>query len=228
VVRLPLFPQEQSVHAITSTQFPDYQADVLKNGGMADTLTITGLYRKDETNTSSFGNLGIARAEATKALFLDKLPTSRIRTVGKLVDDGMATADMKRSCEFDWIKAKLDMKETTIIEAGNSFSILFPYNSPMRDQDEKVETYIKDFCAKHKSDNATMTITGHTDNKGQDVYNQALGLKRADAIKAMLVAQGIAATRISTGSKGKDQPVADNETEVGRHQNRRVVIETKQ
>ena len=66
---------------------------------------------------------------------------------------------------------------------------------------------------------------GHTDSIGTDAYNQKLGLRRAKAVKAYLVSQGIEKNRVYTDSKGERQPIATNKTAAGRAQNRRVEIE---
>jgi OOP family OmpA-OmpF porin len=66
---------------------------------------------------------------------------------------------------------------------------------------------------------------GHTDSIGSDAYNQKLSVRRADAVKAYLVAKGIEKNRVYTEGKGKKQPVADNKTAEGRAKNRRVEIE---
>lgn len=65
-------------------------------------------------------------------------------------------------------------------------------------------------------------LTGHTDNTGSAEVNMRYGQKRADAYKAALVKQGVPAARIYTDSKGMTEPIADNATEEGRAQNRRV------
>ena len=67
--------------------------------------------------------------------------------------------------------------------------------------------------------------TGHTDSIGSDAYNQRLGMRRAQAVKAYLVSKGLPAERLYTESKGERQPVADNKTAAGRAKNRRVEIE---
>ena len=66
---------------------------------------------------------------------------------------------------------------------------------------------------------------GHTDAIGTDAYNQKLGLRRAEAVKAYLVSKGIEKNRVYTDSKGERQPVATNKTAAGRAQNRRVELE---
>lgn len=70
-----------------------------------------------------------------------------------------------------------------------------------------------------------IVATGHTDSDGSDAYNQALSMRRAEAVKAFLVSKGIEASRIYTEGKGEAQPVASNSTAAGKAQNRRVEIE---
>ena len=67
-------------------------------------------------------------------------------------------------------------------------------------------------------------IVGHTDSKGTDAYNQGLSERRAGSAADYLLAQGITGDRIATLGKGESEPVADNETEAGRQENRRVEI----
>jgi len=65
-------------------------------------------------------------------------------------------------------------------------------------------------------------ISGHTDDRGSPEANQQLSLDRAEAVKAFLVAKGVAPERISTFGHGQSKPVADNATEKGRAANRRI------
>lgn len=67
-----------------------------------------------------------------------------------------------------------------------------------------------------------INIYGHTDSKGTDEYNLSLSDRRAAAVKAYLVSKGIASSRIHTMGVGEKEPIASNDTEAGRAQNRRV------
>ena len=68
-------------------------------------------------------------------------------------------------------------------------------------------------------------IEGHTDNTGDKVYNERLGLARAEAVKRYLYEKHqIPLHKINVISYGEDKPVAPNNTRDGRSQNRRVVI----
>ena len=70
-----------------------------------------------------------------------------------------------------------------------------------------------------------ITIEGHTDSIGTDKYNQALSERRAAAVKAYLVKQGVVDDqRITSVGYGESRPIADNKTKQGRFENRRVEI----
>lgn len=65
-------------------------------------------------------------------------------------------------------------------------------------------------------------VEGHTDNQGNDAYNKKLSQRRADAVRAYLVRQGVAADRLEAMGYGEEQPKADNASKEGRATNRRV------
>ncbi|MGQ0700609.1 MAG: OmpA family protein [Panacagrimonas sp.] len=67
-------------------------------------------------------------------------------------------------------------------------------------------------------------LSGHTDDKGSDEYNQKLSEKRAAAVKAYLVSEGVQDPRMKTLGHGESLPVADNQTDEGREFNRRVEL----
>lgn len=68
----------------------------------------------------------------------------------------------------------------------------------------------------------TVVITGHTDNIGTQETNQKLSLERAQTVRNWLVERGIASNRMRTFGRGQNEPVATNETDEGRAQNRRI------
>ena len=65
-------------------------------------------------------------------------------------------------------------------------------------------------------------ISGHTDNVGSNAYNQKLSERRANAVKAWLVAKGISADRITAVGYGEEHPRVSNDTEENRRLNRRI------
>jgi len=71
----------------------------------------------------------------------------------------------------------------------------------------------------------TFDIEGHTDSTGTEAENLALSQKRVDAIVRYLTDRGIDPSRLTAVAKGESQPIADNSTEAGRAQNRRIEIQ---
>ncbi|GAB2701222.1 OmpA family protein [Mucilaginibacter koreensis] len=67
-------------------------------------------------------------------------------------------------------------------------------------------------------------IVGHTDNTGTTAHNQDLSVRRAAAVKAYLTGYGVSGSRLTTKGEGETEPIADNNTEAGRSQNRRVEL----
>ena len=75
-----------------------------------------------------------------------------------------------------------------------------------------------------KYDDTNILIEGHTDITGTREYNMTLSDKRADSVADYLKDLGVAGKRITTEGYGPDQPVAENDSDYGRQQNRRVEV----
>jgi OOP family OmpA-OmpF porin len=85
---------------------------------------------------------------------------------------------------------------------------------------------LDDLANKMKGINLEVVIAiGHADSIGTDAYNQALSVRRAEAVKAYFISRGLEGNRVYTEGKGEKQPVADNKTAEGRAKNRRTEIE---
>jgi outer membrane protein OmpA-like peptidoglycan-associated protein len=72
--------------------------------------------------------------------------------------------------------------------------------------------------------NTEIRIIGHTDNTGSDAVNDPLSVQRAQAARQYLAARGVDPNRIVIAGRGEREPIADNRTDSGRAQNRRVEI----
>jgi outer membrane protein OmpA-like peptidoglycan-associated protein/Mg-chelatase subunit ChlD len=113
-----------------------------------------------------------------------------------------------------------------VLEVDRKFileNILFDFNQATFDQTyvselRNILLMLKSYPSIH------IEIRGHTDFIGSDEYNIALSDARARAVKQFLVSRGIQAIRITTRGMGKSQPIASNDSELGRRLNRRTEI----
>lgn len=79
-------------------------------------------------------------------------------------------------------------------------------------------------AALKRCDTMAAVVTGFTDNTGDAATNRAISAQRAATVRNALVAAGVPASRIASAGAGQERPIASNDTEDGRSQNRRVEI----
>ena len=121
------------------------------------------------------------------------------------------------------------IKGATVERVGEGINVtfasglLFAFNS---DQIQPAAgENLKELAASlNRYPDSQLLIVGHTDNVGDDAYNQALSERRANSAAAYLASQGVARTRLQTSGKGEAEPVTTNDSEAGRSQNRRVEV----
>ena len=117
------------------------------------------------------------------------------------------------------INLQIDLYES-IIELKN-----LNFESAKYDIKQKYYTDLNDIFGYLKQEkNINIEIAGHTDNIGEEAYNQKLSNDRALSVKSFLVQKGIDSKRIKCVGYGEQQPIADNSTEFGREKNRRIEI----
>ncbi len=116
-----------------------------------------------------------------------------------------------------------DVNGLDAIKVTFESGILFKTNSSTLSAASKEA--LKSFAEQMKDLPETdITVYGHTDNTGSDAVNEKLSLQRANAVSKYLSDCGIAKERMTSEGKSYSMPVADNSTEEGRSQNRRVEI----
>jgi outer membrane protein OmpA-like peptidoglycan-associated protein len=101
--------------------------------------------------------------------------------------------------------------------------ILFDFDSA--DLRSEARANLREFAASMQEYPETkILIVGHTDSKGPADYNMTLSENRAQSASSFLRSQGLASDRLRTVGRGETEPVASNDTEEGRQQNRRVEV----
>ncbi len=177
-------------------------------------ITIAGQYRTSETAPQGHSNMGLARAQSlSDALVNEGIARDRMtRSSVVLTDDRVQPGYVLSAVDFSGLLEAQIMYFDTASAAPRSGPNLGQFIGE-----------VTEFLQTHRG--ASIRVTGHTDNTGVTGDNDELGLSRARQAAEQLAAMGLPSTRIRIGSKGQNQPVADNSTAVGRAANRRVEIQ---
>ena len=112
--------------------------------------------------------------------------------------------------------------ETIVFDSGR---LNFDFDkSVVKPQYYELLRNLKDYL---EQQDMRVTIIGHTDSKGSDAYNMALGMRRAVAVRDKLLEFGLNPARIlGVESRGESEPIAPNDTAEGRFENRRIEFKT--
>ena len=127
---------------------------------------------------------------------------------------------------------KRKLPEAAIAREGDKLYVALP-SGILFDVDKKeIKPTARDSIAQAaevlvKYPDTYITVEGHTDSTGTSEYNQKLSESRADAVRDMLMRDGVPASRLSIKGYGESDPVADNSTLEGRQLNRRVQLEIR-
>ncbi len=175
--------------------------------------------------TYSFGK--IADREVAKETKIEPAPVVTPPVVAPVVakitpkdSDNDGVIDSKDECKYTLKGVKVDANGCA---KTFKLNINFGHDSDVIPASKKADIQK---LAKFLQDNPhyDMTIIGHTDSLGSDVYNLKLSKKRAESLKSALVGMGVDAKRITASGVGESAPIASNKTETGRKENRRLEL----
>lgn len=215
-------------------------------------LEVTGYYSSAEANTTTFPNLGLARAESIRQYFFQQgIPAASLTTKGVEkdlpfqaakgdslyggVDFAFSGAELPVSSDTATSPTLVKLTEPTtekaLAEAEKFTSVFKPIdlyfplaqaNYIQTDETKKFFEEAAAYLSDHKD--KKLVLTGHTDNSGPDAVNMQLSKERADDVKNKLRKSGIDVGQIDVRAKGETEPKADNNTISGRKANRRVTV----
>ncbi|MEZ4825225.1 MAG: OmpA family protein [Bacteroidia bacterium] len=142
---------------------------------------------------------------------------------------GTAGALIGRYMDKQADEIRRDVKGAEVERIGEGIKItfdsqaMFDYNSS--ELKSSTKTSLQDLAQiLNKYGDTEVLIEGHTDATGSDEYNQTLSEKRASSVNQYLTLLQVDPSRMTNVGYGESQPVADNETNAGRQQNRRVEV----
>lgn len=123
---------------------------------------------------------------------------------------------------------RISTLESRLSSVGDNYTeadkqvVTFKFNSSVLDSQAK--STLDRIASGAGNSGYMIELQGYTDSRGSEQYNIGLSQRRAEAVERYLVSKKIALFRISIVGLGKDDPVADNKTEKGRAENRRVEV----
>ena len=196
----------QSAHADARSQLEKVtQAATAKEAALAKDLAarqaeIAALNKQlDQARQQAQADLQAAHARSTQTLEQRKSLSQRLGALGgRVTDQGTLLALGEDDIRFQAGKALLPKGEIPRLDRIAAVLVEFP--------------------------ELKVRVEGHTDSTGRDETNLVLSQQRAEAVLGALVERGIAAERLTAAGLGKAKPIASNDTQAGRSQNRRVEI----
>jgi OmpA-OmpF porin, OOP family len=191
-------------------------------------IEITGYYGSSETNSTQFENLGLARADALRQLFVSAAPelSGRYSMRGEVRNDLPGTTPPFEASSFavkDTIAAP-KAEGGVVATDSNDILIYFPSGSSSKKQSQEVDDFLVKLAGRLKASGEKANVIGHTDNKGKYESNLKLSQDRAALVKSILVRNAAIEGNITPEGKADKEPVGDNNTDAGRALNRRVQI----
>jgi outer membrane protein OmpA-like peptidoglycan-associated protein len=148
---------------------------------------------------------------------------ARARKAREAQKDAEQSAEQVRERLKQQLNAVLQTTETARGLIVNMSDVLFDFNKyTLKPEAREKLAKVSGILLAYPS--LKLQVEGYTDNIGTDEYNQKLSEERADSVREYLVSQSVADNNISAAGYGKSDPVADNSTNAGRAQNRRVQL----
>ncbi|KQR82180.1 OmpA family protein [Sphingomonas sp. Leaf343] len=203
--------------------------------GLAALLTTTACVTDPETGQRTISKTAIGGIGGALGGYLlgDLVGGRRDRTekilgagIGGLAGAGIGAYMDKQERD---LRARTAGTDVQVIRRGDDLvlnipsGITFAYDSAdVQPQFKRTLDQVASTLAEYNQ--TYIDVYGHTDSTGSDAYNQTLSERRALSVANYLAAQGVQQARIGTRGYGETQPIAPNDTDAGRAENRRVEV----
>jgi outer membrane protein OmpA-like peptidoglycan-associated protein len=146
--------------------------------------------------------------------------------LGALAGAGVGTYMDRQEAK---LRAELERTGVSVTRIGDNITLNMPGNITFATNSADLNAGFFDVLNSvslvvDEFDQTVIEVAGHTDSTGSDEYNQQLSERRAAAVAAYLRTRNVLADRIITVGAGESRPLASNDTDAGRQQNRRVEL----
>lgn len=190
-------------------------------------IIITALYGANEKNTGIFTDLGLARANNIKQLFVQQgIDASRIGIKSKKVNSDKKEEFTKLEFNYtDKIERDGSLEDYKVLFEHEPIILYFRSKSDKLDLSSDQREAFKDLLGYMDLDPLVkIKVSGHTDATGERGPNLKLSEKRALQVRNILISNGMNPSRMIVKGYGPDRALATNKTAEGRSKNRRVEI----
>ncbi|HEY9009235.1 OmpA family protein [Ohtaekwangia sp.] len=192
-------------------------------------ITVQIITGCNATNTTKGGAIGAGAGGAIGGVIGSRSGNTAVGAIIGATVGGAAGALIGRQMDKQAEELKRDLEGARIERVGEGIKITFNsgllFNVNSSQLNATTQDNLRQLAATlNKYEDTNILIEGHTDNTGSDTYNQKLSEERAKSVASYLSTQNVKNSRITTIGYGETQPVADNNSESGRDQNRRVEV----
>ncbi|MGD1892182.1 MAG: OmpA family protein [Cyclobacteriaceae bacterium] len=180
-------------------------------------------------NTTKGGAIGAGAGGALGAVIGNASGNTAVGAIIGAAVGGTAGALIGRQMDKQAEELQKDLENATVERVGEGIKITFDSGLLFDVNSDELRSATKEDLSEmaetlKKYDDTNILIEGHTDSTGSEEYNQNLSEKRASSVACYLSSLGVANNRLITEGYGEEQPVAENDTQAGRQQNRRVEV----
>lgn len=179
-------------------------------------------------NKAAIGGLAGAAGGATISKATGGSKTGRDALIGAALGTGVGYYMERQARQLEQQMAGTGVTVEQNPTTGN-IDLVMPGNITFAFDDATLSSSFKPTLDKLAStmnqyNQTTVNIAGHTDSRGSASYNMGLSRDRAYSVANYLSTRGVSSNRINVVAYGKSRPIADNNTDYGRQQNRRVEL----
>jgi OOP family OmpA-OmpF porin len=129
------------------------------------------------------------------------------------------------ACRDEFLKAMEELEGKKMVEPGEPTKYIVLFDFDKSNINAEGQTVIEQVvAAAGKMGSVHISATGHADRSGSESYNMALSLRRADSVRAALIAGGLSADAITVAGRGESEPAVPTPDGVKEQANRRVEI----
>lgn len=193
---------------------------LMANRQPGEVIQVISYYDEKETYTGMNGNLGIQRSINLMENARQKYAGQMLQPIGLLYKENTDTTGISQY----YLVEKVSRSTPIRIINERRVLIFFPFASVNESAPSKITQALDSLTNIWNTEKKHLIITGYTDNTANTTTNYNLGLARAKSIQEHIVGYGLPEERITTLSRGEEDPISINTTTDGRYLNRRVEI----